>query len=437
MIKKDDRYNIQRTSNRNSVATQSEGNQKLERVLNKLAEIARAVANEYNLDERLVFEDFVKDLRILNDPRAIAQLDPSHPIDVMTRQLLSQYIGNEEDFNVFRNSAVDQIMNMTNEQAVQALSQYFRRNQIGTSQRTQLQRGASQRALPRFRDSKADEERFAQRFGEKNLVRFKRLAQRLQGHYRDMTWVTANIETTGDLNDILNNAEFYGYEPIAENEDYIVFDIDNLEMCQKLAGNANWCITAPTAWNTNARFGARYHFYINKNTGEKYCVAMVGNLKEIVDGSDNELAKLPVGVPMVGGAEITSSVVQENTSSADALMQTVLRNIEALSVDTLREAYDDLFGEDLDMLEDDEVKEWLTEQVQEMDTNELKTYIEHHIDEFAVVPQHNREIEELNEDDFEDFEEDDEEHDLDYERSWGPEDEEEFDEGEDDYEDEE
>ena len=188
----------------------------------------------------------------------------------------------------------------------------------------------------------------------------------------------------------------------------ISVNIRDLEMCQKLANGANWCITSPTAYETNDRFGARYRFYINKNNGDKCCVAMVGNLKEIVDKDDNELATLPEGVPSANGEEIRSSVVQENTSSSDALMQSVLKNIEMLSVTTLRNAYEDLFGDELEMLEDEEVKEWLTNKVQEMDTNELKTYIENHIDDFAVLP-------ETHEEDEEDFDEEDFDNEEDYE----------------------
>lgn len=403
---------VARTSNRNEVANSETAQEKLRQVLAKLADIASAIGDAFNLDERLVFEDFVKDLKILNNPRAIAELDPSNPVDMMTRELLSHYIGNEADFNIFGNQAVNQIMSMTNEQAVARLGALLGGTQLGTTARTINNRlgGRSQRALPRVRDSKADEERFSQKFGIKALARFKKLAQRLQGHYNDITWVTAHIDTPEDLNEILNNTEFYGYEPIAENEDWAVFDVDNLEMCEKLARGTNWCITSPSAWNTNARFGARYNFYINKNTGEKYCVAMVRNLKEIVDGSDNELAKLPTGVPSVGGEEITSSVVQENTSSSDALVQSALRNIDLLPTETLRNAYNDLFGEELEMLDDNEIKDWIKEQIQEMDSNELKRYIENHIDDFAVTPQINNDFDEVGDDDYEDYEDDDDDY---------------------------
>lgn len=261
-------------------------------------------------------------------------------------------------------------------------------------------------------DAKADELRFAEKFGEKALNRFKRLAQKLSGNYKDMTWVAANVETAEDLNEILNNVDFYGYEPIAENEDWIVFNVDNLDMCQKLARGTSWCITAPTAWNTNARFGARYNFYINKNTGDKYCVAMVGNLKEIVDGADNDLVRLPAGVPAVGEGEIVSSVVQEDKSSAEALLQTVLSNIQLLSPEALKNAYADMFGDELDILEGNEVKEFLTEQVQNIDTNELKRYIEEHIDDFAIVREQNRD-EDDDDDDYDgDFDDEDEEETL-------------------------
>lgn len=256
-------------------------------------------------------------------------------------------------------------------------------------------------------DAKADELRFVEKFGEKALNRFKRLAQKLSGNYKDMTWVAANVETAEDLNEILNNVDFYGYEPIAENEDWVVFNVDNLEMCQKLARGTSWCITAPTAWNTNARFGARYNFYINKNTGDKYCVAMVGNLKEIVDGADNDLVRLPAGVPAVGEGEIVSSVVQEDKSSAEALLQTVLSNIQLLSPEALKNAYADMFGDELDILEGNEVKEFLTEQVQNIDTNELKRYIEEHIDDFAIVREQNED-----EDDDDDFDDEDEDETL-------------------------
>ena len=653
-MKKDDRYDIARRNEvtrgtTNEVSGDNKYTEKIRRVLEKLGSLATAVADHFGWDPETVMKDFVKDLAIINNPSLLAELDTNNPIDKMTDQLMRMYLADDEAVNVLQNTALAQIMNMSEERAIQTLEAALGRGQLGTTRANQFLGNRNARRLghndsdfeetwnwegwyisdiideiePEFEmiengeatrgkfknvgdlkawikeqyplnnviklkdfdtavsfvvrhfnervmnefggytdypikdsvnrqfriivtnkesgslsvfpwkdlsslvshnvvtienevkrlnidpktetykveyrtvteenlndsqsqeiareyqrlsekydldfddlvygengfmnscypegfpdfygdvifsekywnefekwlkdtkgielkhednydflaDSKEDEERFVQKFGEKELNRFKRLTQKLQGNYRDLTWVIANIDNKEDLNEILNNADYYGYEPIEENEDYVVFNIDNLQKCQKLASGTSWCITSPTAWNTNARFGARYHFYINKYTGDKYCVAMLGGLKEIVDKNDNELAKLPSGVPSVGGIEITSSVVREDTTNQQALLETALANIQILPVETLRIAYDDMFGEELDILDDEEVKAWLTNKLPQIDTNELKRYIENHINDFVVVEEAS-EDEEDEDFDEEDFDEEDEDYEM-------------------------
>ena len=521
-LKKDDRYDlanrrnqVQRTSNRNEVSSDNRYTEETRRVLEKIGAIARATAEKLGWDEGLVFQDMVRDLQLLGNPALVEQLDPSNPIDVLTKQILEMQIGgllgDNNALTEMRSSTLNALMHMDEQEAAEQLYKLFNRGQISggnyqrvshrntnnnligddlaevseeciketedllkdlgwevESKRKNLFNGYHYQVFttrtdfteanwekfvestledslelinekyncnPTFsaslmndgsitagfdlykmkvkdevevKDDKTSDTAFVEKFGEDNLTRYKRLSQKLEGNNKDITWVIAHIENKDDLNEMLNVTEFGEYEPIAENDKFIVFDITDLPMCQKLAKNTSWCITAPAAWETNARFGARYNFYINKITGEKYCVAMVRNLKEIVDQNDNELARLPEGVPAVGEGEIRSSIVAENTSNEEALLGSVLANIRLLSVDTLRNAYDDMFGEELDMLEDEEVKEFLTEQVANVDTNELKTYIENHIDEFAVMPQEETDHEE----DEDDIEEDDEEYDL-------------------------
>ena len=392
-IKKDDRYDISRrneisrTSNRNQVSANNEYTENSRRVFEKLANLATKIAEHFDWDPSLVFEDFVKDLALINDPTLRNNLDPNNPVDVMTGQLFDMYTEDPEAFNIFRNQAVSQIMNMSEDRAIAMLEQYFG-NRLGGG--SQLLEGNN-----RYRriennndscvsDSKEDEQRFIEKFGQKAFDRYNRIKQKLVSTTeKDITWITANV-TPEDLNEIFNTAEFYGYEPAAENEEFVMFDVDNLEMCQKLSRGTNWCIAVPTAWNQNTAFGAKFKVFVNKNTGDKYCLVDLKGTYEIVDKNDKELAKLPDGVPAY--ADVRSSVVQEDTSSEEALLMTALANIQLLPVDTLRIAYDDLFGEELDMLNDDEVKEWLSNQIQQLDRNELKRYIENHLNDFAVVP---------------------------------------------------
>ena len=494
----DDRYDLSRRGEvARSIGTEVSGDNSYtegtRKVLEKIGKIAKAVAKKLGWDEGLVFQDMVRDLQLLGNPRLVEQLDPSNPVDQLTKQILEMQlqglIGNGEDYDAFKSSTLTALMNMDENQAAEQLYRMFNRGQISGSNAQRLG-GANRRMLghrdsfgdmleefnslkkkydmdgekketdegyfqivmkdkddetyfnimtgideegqiieqtphyamifwrkydkghdPRsFDDSKEDDIRFAEKFGENNLTRYKRLSQKLVGNNRDITWVIAHIENADDLNEMMNVTEFGEYTPIAENEEYIVFDINSLEMCQDLAKGANWCITSPTAYNTNARFGAKYHFYINKITGDKYCVAMAKGMNEIVDKNDNELAKLPTGVPQVGEGEITSSVVKEDMSSSDALLKSALANVGLLPVDTLRIAYDDMFGEELDMLDDEEVKDWLLTKLPEVDTNELKEYIEDHIDDFAVLPEEAQDYTDEDEDliDLEKIEEDEE-----------------------------
>lgn len=617
----DDRYDLStrrgqvaRTNNRNEVSSDNRYTEETRRVLEKIGAIARATAEKLGWDEGLVFQDMVRDLQLLGNPALVEQLDPSNPIDMLTKQILEMQIGgllgDDSALNEMRSSTLNALMHMDEEQAAEQLYRMFNRGQISGNnyQRVETRRNNnnliedklvevseecvnetenllkdlgweieskrknlfngyhfqvfttktdfteenwekfventledaleiindkyscnptfsanlmndgsitagfdlykmkvedsetikddreykkmdlswlndytfknfarrstslseqqkkefnfansinkqvtilaendkqflasvhykiwnpdktskvtkniqiwfpksiiknfspfSNSQVDGIKDDKNSDAAFTEKFGADNLARYKRLNQKLEGNNKDITWVIAHIENANDLNEMLNVTEFGEFEPIAENDKFIVFDITDLPMCQKLAKNTSWCITAPSAWETNARFGARYNFYINKITGEKYCVAMVRNLKEIVDQNDNELARLPEGVPAVGEEEIVSSVVAENTSNEDALLGSVLANIQLLSVDTLRNAYDDMFGEELDMLEDEEVKDFLTEQIPNVDTNELKTYIENHIDDFAVMPQ---EEADYNEDDMDEVEDEDDE----------------------------
>jgi len=563
--------NLERRNN--EVSGDNRYTEESRRIFEKLGRLATAIANHFGWEPGLVMQDFVKDLAIINDPSMLGRLDPNNPIDKMTQDLMSMYIGSAEDFNVFQNEALAQIMNMSEERAVQTLEKLIGRGQLGTTRANQFLGNSNQRRLGRGRDSewnyegwtvediideiepefemimnkesikepfknlgelkswikglyplnsatkvegfdtavsrvlkhfnqrvmqefggytdypltdsqsqeiakyyrdfsdkynldledliygpegfmetcypndfpdfkgdiifsekywnefeqwlkdtkgitlkhedssdflvdsKEDEQRFAEKFGEKNLNRFKRLTQKLQGNYKDMTWVVAHIETTEDLNDVLNNADFGGYEPSDENEDWVVFKVEDLQKCQKLSNGTNWCITAPTAWNTYTGLGVDFTFYINKNTGDKYCVASKGGLNEIVDKNDREVTSLPEGVP---GEEVRSSVVEEDMDIEEATLKTALANVQLMSVDELKIAWDDMFGEELDMLEDDEVKEWLTHKIPEIDSNELKTYLEEHYTDF--IPSGESDNEELEEDDEDYFDDEDEEY---------------------------
>ena len=576
-LKKDDRYDIARRNevgrrNTTEVSGDNRYTEETRRILEKLGRLATAVANHFGWDPEIVMRDFVKDLAIINNPALIAELDTNNPVDQMTDQLMRMYLADDEAFNIFRNTALAQIMNMSEERAIQTLEQILGRGQIGTSRTNQfignrnarrighndsnfeetwnyegwyipdiidelefefemiengeanrdkfktagdlkqwikeqyplnnatkvdgydsavsfVLRHFNQRVMNEFggytnypisdsqsqeiareyqrlsekydldfedlvygedgfmnncypdgfpdfngdvifsekywnefekwlketkgielehdnsdflADSKEDKQRFIAKFGEDAFNRYNRISQKLQGQYKDMTWLTANVEAN-ELNEIFNNAEFKGYEPTDENEDFVMFKIEDLDMCQKLSEGANWCIATPTAYNTYAGYGAEYKFYFNKKTGEKYCVASVSGMNEIVDQNDNELAKLPDGVP---GEVYTSAVVHEDKTSSEATLETALKHIELLSVAQLRTAYNDLFGEELSLLEDDEVKSWLTSKLPEVDTNELKRYIEQHLDAFAVLPEVREEIEEENSDE-DDFNEED------------------------------
>ena len=508
-LTEDDRHELARrgeivnTSNRNEVSSDNRYTEETRKILEKIGKIAKATAEKLGWDEGLVFQDMIRDLQLLGNPALVEQLDPSNPIDQMTKQVLemqlSGLLGDGNDYELFKSSTLTALMRMDEQQAANQLYQMFNRGQItgGNYQRIE---NRNQRALPNrnssndsevkddfysenaleqlktlkkkydidsgykketdegffeiiekdknnplyvdimsgadeeaqiidstkdyimvfwrkydqghdprdlgdqkaINDDKNSDEAFAEKFGADNLIRYKRLTQKLEGNNRDITWVIAHIENKDDLNEMLNVTEFGEYNPIAENDKFIVFDIDSLNMCQRLARGTTWCITSPTAYNTNARFGARYHFYINKITGEKYCVAMVGGMNEIVDANDNELARLPEDVPQVGEEEVRSSVVNEDKSSSEALLQTALANVNLLPVETLRVAYDDMFGDELDMLEDEEVQPWLLEKLPEVDLQELKTYIEEHIDDFAIVQEENSDEEEI---DYEDEEE--------------------------------
>lgn len=399
------RNNNLENRNSTSVSTneESEATRKLREVLNKLSQIATAIAQHFNWDKDLVFADLVSDLQILNNPAKLSELE-DNPINQMTKEIMSHYLASPEEFDLMRNQAVDMIMNMSNSEAVRRLSLLIRQGVLGNPERYNNLIGNTNntRRLTttedafeedtedvRITDDQA-EERFKEIYGENALIRFKALKQRMTAPDNDVSaW---NREQDPEaLKEYLDEIQFYGIEPIAENEYYAVFEIHDRETGQRLEGNRNkWCIFKPAGWQQYAPYlerGLREFVYISKlNPEEKYCLASLGGQSEIVDRNDDEIASLPNNVPEVPGIRTTSSVVTENTSAAEAMLNTLKQRIDSFGDNYMQELFDDLFaehGEDIYDYEGEELKRIVLATIDETDTKDLKEYLESHFEEFS------------------------------------------------------
>ena len=123
-------------SNENSLAkkgmSQAEAEETM-RIIARLDRLANLVAEEFHFEKEDVMRDFFKDLQLLKNPELINQLNMNSTADMLSKQIIEEWQENPEEFNLVRNSAIDYIMKMSDEKALNILRQTL--PQLQTPQR--------------------------------------------------------------------------------------------------------------------------------------------------------------------------------------------------------------------------------------------------------------------------------------------------------------
>lgn len=113
-------------SNENSLAkkgmSQAEAEETM-RIIARLDRLANLVAEEFHFEKEDVMRDFFKDLQLLKNPELINQLNMNSTADMLSKQIIEEWQENPEEFNLVRNSAIDYIMKMSDEKALNILRQ--------------------------------------------------------------------------------------------------------------------------------------------------------------------------------------------------------------------------------------------------------------------------------------------------------------------------
>lgn len=147
--------------------------------------------------------------------------------------------------------------------------------------------------------------------------RFLKQKQRLQGSQKDILYWTSkkNPHNPSELDDLLTSLEDKksgsqkdkeardGADLVAENEEWRVYYIKTFAASQKYGKNTQWCIAGSKRWvngsmqpsqywDSYARQGIKFYFFINKKTNEKYAFAMYSNgTRQVFDETDVSMNK--------------------------------------------------------------------------------------------------------------------------------------------------
>lgn len=169
-------------------------------------------------------------------------------------------------------------------------------------------------------DSKIDQDKFIEKFGEDNFNKFNKLKDRLKnnGISVDLTWHTKNT-TPEDMDEILSESENRVVKEkggkvknnsvkVYEDSNYTIYEIPDWETAMNLGEGTVWCISG--RYNTNGQvkpsqakqyfnqylnsaYSAYYYVYDKKKNTPSYCICSRGDSYDIWDKNDNTLSKLP------------------------------------------------------------------------------------------------------------------------------------------------
>ena len=145
-IIKDDGELVQRVNERGLAQNMSEEEiAETRRIIARLDNLATRVADEFGFDKELVMRDFIKDLRLIQNPTLVNNLDTTSGADVLTKQIIEEIASDPEVLNIYQNRTLDYIMDLSDDDAIQILRQAIPR--IGYTARTQYLPNNNRRRL--------------------------------------------------------------------------------------------------------------------------------------------------------------------------------------------------------------------------------------------------------------------------------------------------
>ena len=223
----------------------------------------------------------------------------------------------------------------------------------------------------RVRDSKEDNQKFIDRFGEERFAKFQRLKPAFSPEKRDLYfWLD---KTREELEKEFNKPILKGYEPVAENDEWLVVKCDNQEMVNVLAGDMPWCIKEGDEFDVALEHGIEWYLFLNKNDRRnKIMVANQNGSCEITDKQNHRISEIP-NAPE--GFDFKSNL---NDDSFMAVLEFIVGRDDE---EELVNKFGEFFG-NLD-LENENFKEDLLEKLRGCDLTALGRYIDSNIRKFV------------------------------------------------------
>lgn len=222
-----------------------------------------------------------------------------------------------------------------------------------------------------IRDSKEDNQKFIDRFGEERFAKFQRLKPNFEVPKRDLYyWLD---KTREELEKEFNETILKGNEAIGENEQWLVVQIENKDQIRQLAGDMPWCIKQGDEFEVSVENGVDWFLFLDKNNRHnKIMAARRGGSYEITDNENHRIAEIP-NAPE--GFDFKSSITD------NSFVEVLRFIINGNTNEQLVYKFGDFFG-DLDV-NNPYLKEYLMEQIEHANLNELANYIDSNIRRFV------------------------------------------------------
>ena len=224
--------------------------------------------------------------------------------------------------------------------------------------------------ITRITDSKEDNQKFIDRFGEELFEKFQRLKSNFEPSKRDLYyWLDKTVE---DLEKEFNQIILKGNEAIGENEEWLIVKVETKDQLRQLANDMPWCIKTGEEFDVAKEQGVVWYLFLNKNDKKnKIMVADLNGNCEITDNENHRIQSIP-NAPQEFNFQ---SSVTDN-SFIPILMQIINRDDNETLVNKFGE-----FFEGLDVNEEN-LKNILREKINNADLRELANYIDSNIRKF-------------------------------------------------------
>ena len=224
--------------------------------------------------------------------------------------------------------------------------------------------------ITRITDSKEDNQKFIDRFGEERFEKFQRLKSNFEPSKRDLYyWLD---KTREDLEREFNQVILKGNEAVGENEEWLVVKVETKEQLRQLANDMPWCIKTGEEFDVAKERGVKWYLFLNKNDRRnKIMVADLNGDCEITDKDNHRIQSIP-NAPE--GFNFESNV--SDNSFIPILMYIINRDDNQTLVNK--------FGDFFEVLNanDPNLKNILREKINTADLRELANYIDSNIRKF-------------------------------------------------------